>query len=107
MSNEQELKEDIQDLIDKYGYSLTPAQILSLVSAHYKKKIAELGKELTKERTVWKPLAIAQARAEEQAKVLGEVFGKMCMRNVGGINPEWAISDKEYQALKPGQKVKK
>lgn len=40
----------------------------------------------------WLPPNDLQA---ERAKVAGEILNNMNMRDVGGINPEWALSDKQ------------
>ena len=42
----------------------------------------------------------AQAQLASCEKELREILGKMNMRDVGGTEPEWALSNKDYQALK-------
>ncbi len=44
--------------------------------------------------------AVAQAQLDSCEKELREILGKMNMRDVGGTEPEWALSNKDYQALK-------
>ena len=45
--------------------------------------------------------AVSQATVRKcqsiiEARVAREILGPMNMRDVGGINPEWALSDKQY-----------
>ena len=57
-----------------------------------------------------KPESILEARDDREGlfqggidycykEMLREFLGMHNMRNVGGIEPEWAISNKQYQAL--------
>ena len=43
--------------------------------------------------------AIANTAADKAIKKVGELL-IFCKRDVGGINPEWAICDRNYQELK-------
>ena len=43
---------------------------------------------------------VAQTQLDSCEKELREILGKMNMRDVGGTEPEWALSNKDYQALK-------
>ena len=51
-------------------------------------EIAEISKELDDREA-----DLIEAKAE----VAREILGKMNMRDVGGVNPEWALSDKQYK----------
>ena len=42
---------------------------------------------------------ICRAYYKWHLKQVAEILKMMCARDVGGINQEWALSDKEYQRL--------
>jgi len=52
----------------------------------------ELDVDFTKYVPIWCPLPDLKARVAEIVKRLNR-------RNVGGINPEWAVCDKDYQEI--------
>ena len=44
--------------------------------------------------------AVAQAQNDYCYKeMLGQIISSLNMRDVGGVEPEWAMSNKQYQAL--------
>ncbi len=53
------------------------------------------------EREMYRLLVMAFNEGKKQEGL--RIIDMMNKRDVGGVNPEWALSDKEYQALREGK----
>lgn len=70
---------------------LTPQERFETIDKHYKKTGEVLGLKVEE--------AIANTATDKAIKKIDELL-IFCKRDVGGINPEWAICDRNYQELK-------
>ena len=87
------------------GGELTDEEIAKIFNEFYPEVSPFPSKEVPKSYRIVAHAQTIHCNAQKE-KEIGEILTLLNKRDVGGINPEWAMSDKDYQALKQGELTK-
>ena len=90
----QEAQEGIADAY--YGFTVKKGWALRGFESEIREESYKFAERIGTQLAHCTPILIERGKKEERERILG----MMNKRDVGGVNPEWALSDAQYQALK-------